>query len=361
MLLAAAGCTQILGVQDITLGDAGMGSGADTAFTACISDPTITLFKPCFATLPTMDVQLQGTIDTDMCAMGTKQSQGSGKPMLCVIAGKTVTVPTPGVRANGSLPLVIAAVTDITVSAMIDVSGGKSLPAAGAQSCSPPTAGSDGAGAGGGGGGAGGAFGGASAGGGSAGGMGGSGTGGIGKLMSVRGGCNGSAGGNGNTGSAGAAGSGGGAIYLVAGNSVTINASATLSAAGGGGGGGGIGGGGGGGGASGGLIAIEAPTLGVNGVLYANGGGGGGGGASTAAGSPGNTGTLSTAAGGAGASGIGGNGGNGGVDAAASVVGGGPAGSGGGGGGGGSTGIIWFNYMFADTSGSSISPAETGP
>lgn len=368
VLLALAGCTQILGVKDITLGDAGSGSGTDAANLACITDPTITLFHPCFVALPTNDATLQGTIDTDVCAMGTKQSQGPGMPEVCVIAGKTVMVNAP-LRANGSRPLVIAAVTDITVSSMIDIAGGASLPAAGANplQCSGTTPG--GAATNGGGGGGGGAFAASSGGGGigfGTGGTQGNGTGAAAKLMFVRGGCSGGAGGDGGAGTGGTAGTAGGALYLVAGNSVDVSSGATIAAAGGGGGGGGMdsanGGGGGGGGASGGLIAIEAPTLGINGVLYANAGGGGGAGSFSGAGQPGQRGTLSTAAGGAGAGATAGNGASGGVDTMAAAVGGnGFSNGGGGGGGGGSIGIVWLNYMFADTSGSSISPAESGP
>src|ERR1041385_8413755 len=144
MLLAGAGCSQILGVKDITLGDAGSGSGSDASNLVCIMDGTITLFKPCFAALPTTDLTVAtGSINTDQCPNGTVQHQGAGQPDVCVLAGMNVMVPAP-IRGYGSRPLVLAAVRDLTVTAMIDVRGDESALAAGAQDCSATTAGGDG-------------------------------------------------------------------------------------------------------------------------------------------------------------------------------------------------------------------------
>jgi hypothetical protein len=71
-------------------------------------------------------------------------------------------------------------------------------------------------------------------------------------------------------------GAGGGAVQLVAGTSITIEASGVVSAGAGGGGLGGIGGQGANAGGSGGAILLEAPAVTMAGTLAANGGGGGG-------------------------------------------------------------------------------------
>ena len=106
-------------------------------------------------------------------------------------------------------------------------------------------------------------------------------------LTFIRGGCRGGAGGrNTVTGAGGGAGGrSGGAIYLVAGDRITLEGTGTIDVSGEGGAGGAPGamtggGGGGGGGGSGGLIAFDAPqiVLAPFSRLIANGGGGGGGG-----------------------------------------------------------------------------------
>lgn len=97
-------------------------------------------------------------------------------------------------------------------------------------------------------------------------------------VTSVRGGCPGGKGGDGPQGGGGAGGDGGGAVYVIAGNAITIVG--TIRAPGTGGAGAspvtGTSAGGGGGG-SGGLIVLDAPEVRVSGVLHAGGGGGGGG------------------------------------------------------------------------------------
>jgi hypothetical protein len=95
---------------------------------------------------------------------------------------------------------------------------------------------------------------------------------------SLRGGCPGAAGGQGNGPSPGQGAPGGGAVYLIARTSLTVNARIHAGGQGGHRAEGGRSAGGGGG--SGGLIGLEAPsiTLEMNAVLAANGGGGGGGG-----------------------------------------------------------------------------------
>ena len=169
----------------------------------------------------------------------------------------------------------------------------------------------------------------------------------------LHGGCPGSLGGASGT-ENGPAGFGGGAIYLVAGTSITITKAIRAS------GGGGLGGtgdsAGGGGGGSGGMIVIESPlsTLSGSAELAANGGGGGEGSLEQDNNNGGNGG-QSTAynAVGAGGSGLDSDAGNGGVGAIRTAgpglgLNGGTGGSnidGGGGGGGGGLGLIWYKNM----------------
>jgi len=361
VLLVCAGCNQILGVNDITLGDGGTSGGDGSAATMCITGAgSGALFTPCFATLPTMDVVLGGTIDTDTSNLCSVQHQPGG-PDVCVVAGNTLTV-RQNFLATGSRPLVLAAVTDLTVMAMLDVSGGGTGKAAGANSgdCLGGAPGGDDAQSPGGGGG--GALGAVSASGGAgfAGATAGAGTGLISTPAFVRGGCDGKKGGAKGSTAGGAGGTAGGALYLIAGNSIDVMGAGTIAAPGGGGAGGTGGGGGGGGGASGGLVGLDSPGVFVEGTIYANGGGGGGGAGIGGGASPGQTGTLGNSSGGS-PSGGGGMGGNGGVGTSGAGPGSMPASNDcGAGGGGGSIGIVWMNYMTAGISGS-ISPDETGP
>jgi len=217
-----------------------------------------------------------------------------------VISARAVTLASSAtLRAEGPLPLVIAASTLIVVNAaaQIDVSDG----GAGAQpSCDNgalPGA-PDSGGAGGGGGGGYGADGGEGGdgdkdGGASAGGA-------KGRAFAdvpagLRGGCLGASGGKGGV-SGGAGGKAGGALYLVAASRIELSATGALNAGGGPGLGGPRGDTGGGGGGSGGLLVLEAPhVFGPSATIAANGGGGGGGGDSGAAGESGAAGTVTNA------------------------------------------------------------------
>lgn len=101
-------------------------------------------------------------------------------------------------------------------------------------------------------------------------------------VTSIRGGCGGGAGGNASNGSGGLDGVGGGAIYIIARNSIALtNALIDASGSGGGGARGVLAGGGGGG--AGGLIGLAAPVISVDpsSRICANGGAGGGGGGPT--------------------------------------------------------------------------------
>jgi hypothetical protein len=180
-------------------------------------------------------------------------------------------------NAIGSRPLILVAVSTITVAATLDVASHRVSGQHGAGSPSPectfgtlPPGGN-------GGGGAGGSFGGRGGDGGGATARGIAGTPTV--PTEIRGGCPGQRGASLGGVSVSQFGAGGGAIYLIANESITItgtiNASgAGASATGFSGGGTGLGGGGGG---SGGMIGLDAAILDISGRVFANGGGGAGG------------------------------------------------------------------------------------
>ncbi len=325
-------------------------------------------FSVCFDTFPRQDLALAGTIETDTDARCEVQAQGDGGPDVCLIAATMIEVTSP-LRPSGSRPLVLAAEQDVTVEALIDLDGGEKDAAAGANSGPCTTVASDMNGGGGGGG---------FAADGAAGGRGqdyqfspaGSGPDSPVSVSFIRGGCDGASAGAG--GSAIAGGTAGGAIYILAGNVIDVTADGEITAGGGGGrgggapGGGGFGDCGGGGGASGGLLAFDAPSVSVEGAVFATGGGGGGGGAGGygffpgSIGDAGQTGTLSGGAGGTAGQG-GGDGGSGGGGSLPALSGESAPASGyiveaGGGGGGGSEGVIVIHAMTTSITGQ-VSPA----
>jgi hypothetical protein len=294
-------------------------------------------------TLPTAGVTLPGSIDTDTspaCATSAAWADAS-QPAACFVVATTITT-SGNVVVQGSRPLVLVATDAVTVADQIDVASHRARgpgPAANWTGCGAPNAGGNRTS--GGGGGAGGSF--MTRGG--DGGPGDSAAAGVavdplGIPAILHGGCPGSDGGNGFVAStAGPAGAGGGAIYVVAGNSISITGVINASGAAGGGGGTFAGGGGGG---SGGMIVLAAPQVTAPGTLLANGGGGAAGGAS----SDGEDGSeempadpLAAPAGGRGP-GRGGNGFTQGIDATAGANAASDSnGAGGGGGGGGFIGI----------------------
>ena len=316
--------------------------------------------KICLATPPTASFTtvVPTTINTtnaSQCA-----SVVSGGEGYCVIAATTITV--GGVlTATGSKPLVLLASQSIMTTATIDVAshrGASETIGAGADSpqCdagTPPSSN-------GGGGGAGGSFtgsggpGGATFIGGSTGGAAGAA---VAEVTALRGGCPGQDGEGVNK---GVRGHGGGAVFLIAGTSITIGGAILAAGEGGAGGVASISGGGGGG--SGGMIGFDAPTINVSRLLLASGGGGGeGSNQNTLSGDPGaDPTTRNPAAGGSRLGFAGGDGGIGSTPTAAGAGGGGTAGTasngsfGAGGGGGGGAGIITApqaaTATFADTS-----------
>ena len=378
----------------------GIDAGADAIPTdgnACIGKGL--LGSVCLQNAPTAPVTLASvTINTAMVGAGgcTEIRPQNNGPALCVIAGTTIDVPAgTTVRAIGLVPasstatatnpLVLIATRSITIAGTIDVSshlgetiGGAPARGAGARTLTGCfVAGVDGAvgnGANGGGGAAGGSFAALGGNGGTGGNNGGTGRGtaaGAGAPTVVHGGCPGGNGGNGagvdpttnTTFGGGTGGPPGGAIYLLAGDSITIAATGKLNASGAGGAGGSAGfdaSGGGGGGGAGGLIVLDAARVSSTGVIFANGGGGGAGGGNDGRNDAGNAGTdpiapTTAAAGGTGTN-NGGAGGAGGAGITAPLVG--RNGSGnfpqcGGGGGGGATGVI---KVFGGTLGGTVSP-----
>jgi hypothetical protein len=264
-------------------------------------------------------------------------------------------------RATGKRPLVLVSWSDLTVAGVVDVGSRPGSAGAGADPETCPDAdrqdgenSGDGAGGGGGGG-----FGspGARGGDGNAGDAdGGDGGDPLSLPGALRGGCPGGDGGNQ---SAGDGGPSGGAVHLVARDTLTIAGIVTAGGSGGGGSTGNRGGGGGGG--SGGMIELEAGTvrLARTGVLASNGGGGGGGGDGGVA-LPGEDGRAAAApARGGLRQGMGADGGDGAfADVAAER---GEMANRGGGGGGGGTGFIVIRSATIDDAGAVLSPAPVGP
>lgn len=290
-------------------GDGGVDTPIVTG-TNCYGSASGLLGSLCFATAPITPLTLAAgsTVNTATIGAGNCteiRAQTGGGPSLCVIAASTIDVASgAAVRVVGSNPIVLVAVQTIQIDGTLDASSRVSdLPGAtgaGARSaiaCNAAgidgTTSTNGINGGGGGGAAGGSFSGL-------GGAGGNGKGQPGALhgspampsstTALVGGCPGGRGGHGNGNcpgvgvpcGGGPGGNGGGAIYVIAGGSITVGGSIDASGQGGAGGTDGFNNsGGGGGGGTGGLIGLDAPHITVTGSVFANGGGGGGGGGST--------------------------------------------------------------------------------
>jgi hypothetical protein len=353
-----ASCTWLLALvacgQPLHEGDDGLSETVSaTTEPACFGRAPFTICLPAApTTLLSIAAPTTTTINTDTSPMCAPVVTGGN---VCVLAGSVITLKSK-LRATGRRPLVLIANLAIVTNGVIDVGSRRHdsvETGAGADPASCATAGDvpPGHAAGGAGGshlGRGGAGGGDFSG--ELGGVSGepvSGT-------TLRGGCPGQASETGRLG-----GHGGGAVMLIAVNSIRIESD--INAAGQGGDGGVNFTDGGGGGGAGGMIVLEAPTVIVTGMLLANGGGGGTGGDDGAGGAdPFDV----TAALGGGSSGTGGAGG----DGAAGVV----AGSGadglrpvgrnnvgaGGGGGGGGAGVILAPANA--TLGTQVSPPAIG-
>jgi hypothetical protein len=310
------------------------------------------LIHVCLNALPTQAVSIDGTqpqlIDTTSSAMCVATNRSD----YCVVAATDIMVNGEGLalRATGSRPLVLIATDSIiALSGVIDVGSHRlssGIAGAGAGAGANPAACEDAPGRRplSGGGGAGGSFAGRGGGGApsasanSAGGAPGS----VSTVTDLRGGCPGE---DGDGSDGGAGGPGGGAVLMIAGSHIIIGGE--INAAGEGGGGGTQKTSGGGGGGAGGMIALDAPTVTVIGLLLANGGGGAEGSGESVAGAQGSDSVgVNAASGGSAQVANGGDGGNGSAGVAAGAGSPGAAGTiqsgllGGGGGGGGGAGFV---------------------
>jgi hypothetical protein len=326
-------------------------------------------WRVCLSSLPGGSTTLPPTINTDtspLCLPEQPASWVSTQPDACIITGSTI-VAASTVMATGDRPLVLLATDAITISGTLDVASHVGGSGPGANRDCPafgriPSSGSTG------GGGAGGSLT-------TAGGNGGTSAGvatsnglaaaTLGVPTTLHGGCAGEQGGDGNgtTVDHGQAGSGGGAVYVLAANSIaiagTINASGASSA-----GAGASSHCGGGGGGSGGTIALYASTIDAAGAkLVANGGGGSSGGSNNGlchpASDPDPATPLSPASG-ASSQGTGRDGGAGFAQGHSAVNGtAGPQNDDGGGGGGGGGGCILVHGVLASLGAASPTPVTT--
>lgn len=341
--------------------------GAQAVHTLTITDDDTCVgpgdaFNVCYDTQPAA-VSLPVSLDTDSspyCA--ATQPAGwtaAGQPAACVVWADALTV--SGLSVSGSRPLVLAGVSSIAVTGVLDVSsvrGAKAGPAAPFSMCpafpTAPDSDLDGAG-----GGAGASF--MSAGGDGGDGDGGGPNGGTAPAAStepalLRGGCSGQRGGTSGGNMAGNPGVGGGALYLVSGGTITLGSTSIINASGSGGTGSTNDGTGGSGGGSGGMIRLHAAAFSVTGAkIVANGGGGAeGAGASGGNGSdPDPTMPTQPALGGSNMASLG-NGGNGFAGTTQATSGDIGAANVGGGGGGGGSGLIRTNLALT---GATTSPA----
>ena len=319
--------------------------GPDSSALCVAGQPGDFLADACILEDQPRDFAASVTIDTNI---GAPMCEGYFRSPYCMLSGTTITLRSGVVvYASGTRPLLLLAHDTIDIEGRIDV-GSHRTPSEqiGASAddprCATPTGGSDPVG---GGGGAGGSFTFFGGGGGA-----------VGAIpdgqpvpgttpVDLHGGCSGGKGGDYQGSGGGAIGHSGGAVYLMAGTSITLGTDADLLANGEGGGKAGTGAGGGGGG-SGGMIVLDAPRimLSTGTRVVAEGGGGGGGGdlgsgagdgfdgagpiaaIGGAAASPAGTGGPGSVASG------GGNGGDGPIDPTTST--------GGGGGGGGASGHV---------------------
>jgi len=306
------------------------------------------LVQVCFASVPTGSVTLGASLDTASAACATIAGGRGLDNAPCVFAADTITVPG-STSATGSKPLILVATTSIMIDGTLDAASHNRVTLGAGGNFSSCDGGNPAVGDGGG---AGGSFG-------SFGGQGGTGsigtgatTGFLDTAAALRGGCQGSPGAGPG---AGDGGFGGGAVYLIAGTSISV--AGDINASGGGGDNGSVTGPSGGcGGGAGGMIGLDAPRVDVFGDIYANGGAGGGGATPTASGGNGSDpGSATVAAPGGVPGGTAGAGGDGSLGATGGSSGeaAGTSGSGGGGGGGG--GVIKL-YHSTGTLAGNISP-----
>ncbi len=347
---ALGGCNSLLGITDITVGS----GSADAASGKCFNAPNDgALFMGC-PTAPTGQLTIQANIDTDNDPNCVKIGQGAAAPIACMIAADSIVVPTGHHFVSGGNVLVLVAATTIDVQGTLDASGSPTTTPVTGSVCNSVSSGSVAASgtAGGGGGGAFGDTSGTGGAGGTVNAQGGNGASGISSIIVVRAGCPGAPGGALDPfGTTSLGGIPGGAIYMIAGTSVTVEASGVVLADGGGGGGA-LANEGGGGGASGGLIGFDSLVVDIEGTVSAVGGGGGGGGGDNSGDNGGNAMGMPHGVG----SIPGGNGGDGEDDFTSPGDGVTATGMGGGGGAGGSFGVVWIHSPAASLGAATIDP-----
>jgi len=261
--LATLTCELASSDPDAPIGDDGAIDGAPVDLAQVVDVPpgtpcTGTFVVVCTTPKPTDTLQLTGTIDTTSdprCVDGIASQANA-----CTIVAGTIDV-DGDLRVIGGRPLVLAAFDKLEVKQPIDVASHGTVTGAGANptECEPGEAPATGFG------GPGGSFG-------TQGGAGGTNVDPAPVQLApmLRGGCPGAAGNPG-----GAGGHGGGALALIAGTELAIEA--TINASGAGGRGGTSGSGNGGGGGAGGMVILDAPTMIMSNEasVFANGGGGG--------------------------------------------------------------------------------------
>lgn len=356
-----AGCSFDVNARSDASDSPGSEAGSNVTIDARACFGSGSLYTLCLDTSPpTTDETLTGDVNTDTDAKCLSPTPAmwiaANQPDSCIVVGQKLTVTT--VIAHGNRPLVLLASDAVILNGLDVASKHGRNPGAGSQPCTVggalPTSTANG-----GGGGAGGSF--VTLGG--SGGQGDNGTnadGGTPVPLVVpgvlRGGCHGQVGAAaGSQAGGGEAGSGGGAVFIVAGNKITISGS--VNASGGGASGSPANKGGGGGAGAGGMIVMFAPAITALGAtIFANGGGGGAGSPGTNVGDTGAAATDPTAIMAQGAGGTAGAGTGGAGSVSSSQPGNGTGGSGGhgGGGGGGSTGFIAANVTLAG--GPTVSP-----
>ncbi|NVB81232.1 MAG: hypothetical protein HOV81_22745, partial [Kofleriaceae bacterium] len=121
-LLIASGCSQILGIEDFHLVDAGF-EDAPIDAQQCFGTSLATV---CLTTLPVDPFVATGAIDTAGMACTQVVAQ-TGGPELCVIAATQITIDAAStITATGARPLVFVATDTITIAGTLDVSSKRS-------------------------------------------------------------------------------------------------------------------------------------------------------------------------------------------------------------------------------------------
>jgi hypothetical protein len=257
----------------------------------CFGGDGISKLAPMFCASsvpPHIDVTSFNT-DTGCSGPGFAMWGQNAGPPVCIVYAGTISVDSPSARITGSIPLVLASAGTITITGGLSVASSQQPQVDGAGASftgcriSPGNADTSASGSGA----PGGSFRGI-------GGAGGSSPSKVGVAAAptlaqvdfIRGGCAGGPGGIGKNGAAGTGGASGGAVYMIAKDSIVISGTVDASGAGGSGT---VPSQGGNGGGSGGLVGLEAPaiTIGAFATVVVLGGGGAAGGSQTANGAAG--------------------------------------------------------------------------